>query len=426
MNIKIRICITAATFLLGIAACKEEGRYAAGLEHTNPPGKVSNVTSVPLYGGVRFYYTVPADENLLRVEAEYTGQDNRAHLFTASYFTDSLDVYGFSETTPHEVRLYAVNRAGQRSEPVAVSVTPLEPAYFRVAESIVVKSGFSSFFVDWQNELAQNVNVYVDFSYTQGGTSHSFTSAFSSNLPRERRFINDLSLSPSEPISVKVRVEDIYGNMTPAIDKGQIRLLEDIKIPKDRWVLPEPNDSIGGVPMCFGNGNEGRIRCVMDDIIDRDVNFNYLHTDSRGRTGRRADGNLPWNVIIDLGDYYELSRIVTVQRHNDNWMNLSRANYYLSPNVGIFRMYVWDDEKQGWSDMIAECKIDVPVGISQLEFVKKGEAGDMFYFYPDDPQYTKPTRWFRYEALKAFGSNYTALDALCLSEITLYGLKANR
>ena len=420
MNTTTRIYVIAAVFLLGIAACKEEGRYMAGSEHTNPPGKVSNVTFVPLHGGARFYYTVPADEDLLQIEAEYTGQDSKTFRFTASYFRDSLDVYGLRETASHEVRLYAVNRAGQRSEPVAVSVTPLEPAYTRVAESIVVKPGFSSFYVDWQNELAQNVNVYVDFSYTQGGVSRSFTTVFSSNRPKERRFINDLYLSSSEPVSVKVRVGDLYGNITPAIDKGQLRLYEDSKIPKDKWMLPAAGDSIGGVPMCYGDFWEGRNYEVIDDVIDRADNFNFLNTfDGLG------GGNTPWNFIIDLGDYYELSRIITVQRHDGGLANVNRGYYYSTFNVGIFRMYIWDDEKQAWSDM-TECKIEIPVGITELEFVKKGEAGDMFYFYPDDPQYTKPTRWFRYEALKAFGSNYTALDALCLSEITLYGLKANR
>src|SRR3546814_4663848 len=85
--------------------------------------------------------------------------------FSASYFADSLEVYGFADTSEYTVQLYAVDRAGNRSEVVNVPVTPLEPAYTRVAESIVVKPGFSSFFLDWQNELEQNINVYVNFSY---------------------------------------------------------------------------------------------------------------------------------------------------------------------------------------------------------------------------------------------------------------------
>jgi hypothetical protein len=411
----------AATAIL--FSCSEEGRYVPDSGSGAAPGKVSNVTYKPLYGGARFFYTLPSDENLLQVEAEYTGKSGKNFLFSASYFTDSLDVYGFGDTKPSEVRLYAVSRSGQRSEPVSVSVIPLEPAYTRVASSIIVKPGFGSFFMDWENELEQNVNVYVDFSYSQNGASHSYTSIFASNLLSDRRFVNDLNLSASEPVSVKVRVEDRFGNMTPPIDKGQLRLLEDMKIPKDKWFLPEPNDSVADVPMCFGNGLEGRNRYVIDDIIDRGDNLNFMHTHSRGRTGRTADGNMPWNFIIDLGDYYELSRIVTVQRHSGGLANVNRGQYYKYENVGIFRLYVLDEATGKWSEIISEHKIEEPQGLSEIEFVKKGEAGDMFYFYPDDPKYTKRARWFRYEAYKGFGGNYTLDDANCLSEITLYGRK---
>jgi len=287
-----------------------------------------------------------------------------------------------------------------------------------------VKPGFSSLVVSWNNELEQNVIVYVDFSYTKQGTPYSFTTVFSSNLLEDKRFVNDLDLSPTEPVSVKIRVKDIYGNITEAADKGQFTLLEDMKIPKDKWFLPQPNDSIGGVPMCFGNGLEGRNSKVIDDIIDRGDNLNFMHTQSRGRTGRKDDGNMPWNFIIDLGDYYQLSRIITTQRHSGGLDNIWRGQYYQYENVGIFRLYIFDDATKSWVGPITEHKILQPTGISEIEFVRMGEAGDMAYFYPDDPQYTKPTRWFRYEAYKGFGGNYTLDDANCLSEITLYGKKA--
>src|SRR5690606_7211190 len=423
MKTKRYISLLGALFL-AVAACKEEGRFQANSDDATPPGIVTNVTYEPLYGGARFYYTPPADEDLLAIEAVYTNANKQSFTFSASYFADSLEVYGFADTGEYTVQLYAVDRAGNRSQAVDVSVVPLEPAYTRVAESIEIKPGFSSFFLDWENELEQNINVYVNFSYTQDGKPFEFTSVFSSNLASDRRFINYLFLTPEEKVTVKVRVEDIYGNTTELIEKGQVALYEDIEIPKQNWVLPNANDSIGGVPMCFGDGLEGRSRYVIDGIIDRGDNLNFMHTHSRGRTGRSEDGNMPWNFIIDLGDYYELSRIITVQRHSGGLANISRGQYYQYENVGIYNMYYWDEDLEEWVH-ISQHKIEVPVGLSEIEIVKKGEAGDMAYMYPDDPQYTKPTRWFRYEAFKGFGGNYTLDDANCLSEITLYGRKAN-
>lgn len=417
------IAFLSAVLAVLVSACKEEGRYIPE-KSGNPPGVVTAVSYVPLYGGAKFYYTIPDDEDLMQIEAEYKNEKGRTFLFSSSYFKDSISVYGFPSVNEYTVQLYTVNRGGVRSAPVDVKVTPLEPAYTRVAQSVVVKSGFSSFFLDWKNELEQNINVYADFSYSQNGTPYSFTNVFSSNIEEDRRFVNDLYLSSDIPVSIKIRVEDTYGNITEAMDKGQIFLLEDIQIPKDNWVLPNANDSIGGIPMCFGDGLEGRSRYVIDDVIDRGDNLNFMHTHSRGRTGKSADGNMPWNFIIDLGDYYELSRIITVQRHSGGLANVSRGQYYQSENVGIFRLYIWDEETNSWGEPINEHKIPVPVGLSEIEFVRLGEAGDMAYFYPDNPQYTKPARWFRYEAVKSFNGNYTLDDANCLSEITLYGKKA--
>ncbi len=189
-------------------------------------------------------------------------------------------------------------------------------------------------------------------------------------------------------------------------------------------MLPNPNDSIGGVPMVFGNGLEGRSAKVIDGIIDRGDNLNFMHTQARGRTGKATDGNMPWNFIIDLGAKYEISRIITVQRHSGGLANVSRGQYYQSENVGLYNVYIWDETLNKW-EYVVQHKIPVPVGITELEFVKKGEAGDMAYMYPDNPAYTKATRWFRYEAVKSFNGNYTLDNANCLSEITLFGKKAN-
>lgn len=425
--------ILFAALLFIFSSCEEEGRYVPG-NSGGTPNKVTNVTYKELYGGARFFYTVPGDEDLLQIQAEYTNERGDKFLFTSSYFVDSLDVYGFASVKEYTVDLYAVNRAGVRSEVVKVGVTPLEPAYTRVAKSVVIKPGFKSFFLDWENELEQNINVYVDFEYTQSGNHYSFTQVFASNLLTDRRFVTDLDLTNQDAVSIKVMVEDLYGNATEYQDFGNIYLLEDVKIPKDNWMLPEPNDSTvtvngtvynTGIPMCFGNAKEGRNRYVIDDAIDRGDNLNFMHTDSYGRTGNSGDGNMPWNFIIDLGDYYELSRIITVQRHSGGLNNISRGQYYQYENVGHFKIYILDETTGTW-EYITEHKIPVPEGISEIEFVKLGEAGDMAYMYPDDPQYTRATRWVRYEAFKGFTDNYTREDANCLSEISYYGRKATR
>ncbi len=420
MKTRIYYLLALAGCLLFMLSCEEKNRLTSN--DTEPPSPPQNITYKPLYGGARFFYDIPNDEDVLSIEAQFTNKAGETFTFSSSYFSDSLDVIGLGETREYSVNIFSRDRSGNKSENVVMKVTPLESAISRVAGSLEVKPGFSSFFVDWENELEQSINVYIDFNYNQNGEQQEFTTVFSSNLLEERRFIEDLNLGPDVPIKIKIRVADIYGNITDPVDMGEIRLYQDDKISKENWFLPDANDTIGGVPQAFGNSLEGRLRYLIDDFIDEGGNLNFMHTAGRGRTGKSSDGNMPWNVIIDLGAKYELSRIVTVQRHENFCGDLCRGQYYGAENVGIYRMYIWDDDTEEW-DFISEVKIEVPVGLSDLEFVKKGRAGDMAYMYPDEPRYTKATRWFRYEAVKSFNGNYTLDNANCLSEITLYGKK---
>jgi hypothetical protein len=424
---KTRYLILLLTVLMtGIYACKEEERFGINSDDSTPPGKPILLDTKQLNGGARLFYKVPNDKDVLSIDAEYTTATGKTAKFSASYFKDSLDIYGMADTVPHTVQLYAVDRAGNKSEPVSVSVTPLESVISLVAKSVIAKSGFSSFFVDWTNELEQNVNVYVDFNFTQNGVNREYTIVFSSKALSDRRFVNDLELTAQEPVSVKIRVEDRYGNMTSPLDLGSLVMLRDEVIPKDKWYFPAPNDSIDGEPQCWALQDGARLSCIMDGIID-DLGqaVYYTHTGgNKGRTGNPANGNVPWNLFIDMGDYYELSRILTHQRRN-NANVTNKGFYYGNENVGRFNLYYLDEETGKW-EYCSQNTIPIPTDLSDLEIIKMALAGDMAYFYPDDPKFTKPARWFRYEALACFLNNYTSTNANSLCELTLYGRKANR
>lgn len=420
---------------MGLNSCKEGLRYNVGSEDSTPPGSPSIKSWKPLYGGARFYYTLPKDEDLLSVDAEYTNNEGRTFRFSASFYRDSLDVYGFGDTAIHMVKLYGVDRAGNRSVPIEQKVKPLEPTISRVIKNVKVKPGFSSFLVDWNNELEQLINVYINFKYTHNGENRDIVTVFSSNKKVDRQFVNDLPLSPKDPIEISIRVEDQYGNSSKNTSFGTIHLFEDNKLDKSKWVTPLANDSTvtirgkvinTGEPAMFGDNLEGRLAKLFDDIIDRGDNLNFYHTGGRGRTGFSKDGNMPYNIIIDLGDYYELSRIVTVQRHSGGMDNISRGQYYRSENVGEFRLYFFNEETEQWEPTTKEPQRTlVPQGVNELQYVRLGEAGDMAYFYPEEPKYTPRTRWFRYEALHCFDDNYSSTNANCMSELSIYGKKAN-
>jgi hypothetical protein len=413
-------------FSMGFGSCEDE-RFEITYGDTVPP-KAPTIREepAPFNGGARLFYNVPDDEDLISVDAEFTASSGKILRFSASYLTNRLDIYGMSDTVDYTVQLFAVDRAGNKSKPVPVTVKPLESVILKVAQTVSVAPAIGSFLIDWSNELKQEVNVYVDYSFNQNGKRRNLTSVFSSNSPSERKFINDLDAS--EPVSVQVSVGDKYGNRTQKTDAEQLTLLSDERIPKEKWLLPATNDSIAGIPQCFGNTNEGRLYYVIDEIVDMGLSLNYLNGNPNNRTGLAKDGHLPWNVIIDLGDYYELSRIVTHQRHGTGDLDLTsgmRGNYYKGNNVGRYNMYVLDENTGEW-EFLSEHTIPVPAVDTEIDFFRAGQAGDMAFMYPDRPRYTKPTRWFRYEALNGFANNYTSTACDDLSEITLYGKKVNQ
>jgi hypothetical protein len=416
---------------LGLTSCKEQERFEIGYDDNIPPSPPEYYGKyIPLYGGAKIYFDVPKDEDLLSIDATYVNEQGKTVWFTVSYYQDTINVYGFSDTLEKRVTLYAVDRAGNKSTPVYADVRPLEPAYKRLARTLVAKPGFSSFFMDWKNDLQQNVNVYADFSYTQYGKSNELKLIYTSNLLEERWMIRDLEpdSTTNEPVTVnlKIRVEDYYGNMTDDIEMDPITMLVDEKIPKTNWRLPEAYESgpdrKGSAIMAYLSEGEGRALSVIDDIIDDGKNMNY------GHTGHKANGagnlNNPFNILIDLGDYYELSRIITHQRYSEGETTSIRGQYYRPENIGTYRMYVWNEATEQWDSIRREI-IQVIDGLSEMAYRQRGMAGDMAYMYPDDPHFTPATRWFRYEAMYGFGWNAPSMwdNVHCISEITLYGRK---
>jgi hypothetical protein len=412
-------------------ACSEEKRYDINSEDTVPPGSPVYHKYEALNGAVRILYTPPTDYDVISVDARYTREsDGKTFRFSTSYFSNSIMIPGLADTVTYNVELYAVDRAGNHSPKINCLVKPLSSAILRAKASMIIKGGFNAIFARWTNELKENINVFVDYSFTMGGEERNLTKVFTSSIKDNRYYISDLNIPESSPVKVRYRLSDKYENYTEYSQDTTIFVLKDMEVPKldpDRnpyWTLPAPEsvpfEAYGDrVKQVFGSDMDGKMSKVMDGIIDERENLNYMMAGKGGTTGEKQ----PWNLIIDLGQKYELSRIITHQRHTKDGgsdEDVKRGNYYGQGNIGQYRMYLWDDDTKHW-ELISYHKIEMPQGtLSELEWNKLGRAGDLAYMYPDDPKYTKPTRWFRYEALSGFEDNYASGGGGCLSEITLY------
>lgn len=423
-NIMKNTCFILCILLIGVlTSCKEDTRFAILSNDKTPPSPPKYLGHKPIVGGATIFYKIPNDEDILSINAEYTNIDGKKYTFSSSFFVDSLNVLGFADTEEHTVELYALDRAGNRSTLVPIKINALESALQNVVQSIKVTPAFNSILVSWQNFLQQAVNIYIDMTFEKEGKQREVSWVLSSKEADVQQTVKDILLLENESLNVNIRVSDTYGNVTEKIQIGQVEVKSDVVLSKENWKLPNSNDSIAGIPMCFGDAYEARSSNVINGIISRGAIMDIMHTGGRGRTGKTIDGNAPWNFIIDLGGYYELSRIVTNQRHDISAVAgdpNTRGFYYQGGNVNKYNMYFLDEETGEW-EFISQHEIEVPTGISNIEFAKKGAAGDMALMYPNTPAFTKPTRWFRYEALSGFSGTPNVL-----SEITLYGKKHNQ
>ena len=108
-------------------ACKEEGRFAISSDDKTVPGKPVVKDVKPLNGGARVFFTAPDDEKVLQVIAEYVAANGKTFKFSASYYKDSIDVYGMGDTIEYTFHLYSESRSGMKSDRVPVKVKPLIP-----------------------------------------------------------------------------------------------------------------------------------------------------------------------------------------------------------------------------------------------------------------------------------------------------------
>jgi hypothetical protein len=378
-------------------SCDESKRFEISGDDTTPPSAPVFISSKPLPGGARIFYRRPADKDLLAVEASYINTSGVKVWFSASYFTDSLDVLGFDSEGEHSISLYAVDRTGNRSKASTETIISLEPAAVTVAKSVKVLPSFASMIVKWENILRQNVYLYVDFSYTKDGVPFRSTTVFDS-YNTESRSIDSLKLYSDELVAVNVTVKDKYGNSAQSIDTS-IVLLTDAPLSKTLWTLPVAGTVMGGAVQADGSVNDGLMNMVIDDVTEADVLKNFYLTSAAN----------PWNINIDLGEKRELSRILTHQRHSYTDESV-RGAYYRGDNILIYKMYIWDEDSETW-EAASQNTIRVPIVNQESDYVTRGNAGDMAFLYPDEPKFSKPTRYFRFEAL----------NGKYISEITLFG-----
>lgn len=144
--------------ILIIAACKQDKLQP--INKDSAPQAITNVQVENLAGAAKISYSLPNDPQLLYVKAVYdlNGEQMEAK---ASYYTNSLIVDGFGDSTAHQVSLYAVSRGEHESAPVEVEVKPHTPPIYQAYNSLDVIPSFGGMNVKFTNPAEGDLVIGV-------------------------------------------------------------------------------------------------------------------------------------------------------------------------------------------------------------------------------------------------------------------------
>ena len=155
-----RIHISLTILLLLAIACKKE-EHQSLYGDAKAPDQLTSTAVKRLPGAAEITYTLPHDNTILYVKAEYENQPGVKREVKTSYYTNQLTVDGFGDTLEHEIKLYVVNRSEQLSPPVTVKVKPLTPPVMAVFKSLLASEDFGGLRVNYTNEAKADVAIHT-------------------------------------------------------------------------------------------------------------------------------------------------------------------------------------------------------------------------------------------------------------------------
>jgi len=368
---------------------------------TTPPSVLTIDSVTPTNGGGIISYTLPNDDDILYVRAEYTNSNGVDVSRASSSYNNSIEIDGLNQTTALTITLYVVDQNYNQSAPIYVELVPLESFIYLVQESIEVNTDLGGFRITWENIQSKTVYVFV---HINNGTEEEIR-ILSSNNSSESIAVRGL---PSEEITISTRIEDFDENSTTLEEKGTLTPLFEQVIDKSTWTLVA-SQSVNG------NAWEGASANFWDDVIDTtnnnsDNSYFMIWRDLNG-------GSLDWplDLVIDLNKNVKITRFTVWQRAF--WYNgPSDVPYYFQEeNMKSFNLYASNDaqvwEELGQFDIGDPRDSEGNIPQSALDSAANGHEFEL----------DEVSESFRYLKFRVT-SNYGSEAYVNGSEITMYGL----
>ncbi len=388
------ICIPILLLLISmVVSCESEDK-----KDTTPPGELTITSTEATYGGAIISYTLPNDDDILFVRADYTNGKGEAVFRTVSKHVNQIEVSGFVVEEDVTISLTVVDENQNKSKSVEHEIRPLQSFIYLVQESVEIVPDLGGVQVSWENIEEKTVFIYLHIA---DGDEEELRILSSSNAT-ENIFVRGLE---AKELGFSTKVEDFDGNITSLIDEGYFTPLFEEKINKDTWTLVS-NLSIDG------NAYEGATVNFWDDVVDT---FETDSDNSYFIINRNDNGGVlrwPLDIVIDLNKKVKINRFKVWQRAF--WYDGpgDQPYYYQSENLRSFDLFVSMDKSE-WA-LLGSFQIEEPTNgdISQ-PLLDEAVAGHNFNLDAISPEF----RYLKFSITSNFGS-----DSFCHgSEISLFG-----
>ena len=368
---------------------------------TTPPSVLTVDSVTPTNGGGIISYTLPNDDDILYVRAEYTNSNGVDVSRASSSYNNSIEIDGLNQTTALTITLYVVDENYNQSAPIYVELVPLESFIYLVQESIEVNTDLGGFRINWENIQSKTVYVFVHIN----NGSEEEVRILSSNNSSESIAVRGL---PSEEITISTRIEDFDENSTTLEEKGTLTPLFEQVIDKSTWTLVA-SQSVNG------NAWEGASVNFWDDVIDTtnnnsDNSYFMIWRDLNG-----GSLNWPLDLVIDLNKNVKVTRFTVWQRAY--WYNgpSDIPYYFQEENMKSFTIYASNDaqvwEELGQFDIGDPRDSEGNIPQSALDSAANGHEFEL-------DEVSESFRYLKFSVTSNYGSEAYVNG----SEITMYGL----
>lgn len=390
-----KITYSLIVLALFLFSCQSEDGPSPISNDDIAPGVVTidKVRSTTIPGGVIVYYKIPADEDLLLVKAVYINPQGEQAVANSSVHNDNITIDVFKDTSPQTIKLVAVDKALNESQPVSYTFTPKEAFITSVNKTVNVKPTFGGLVLTAENKEGKFFGF--DFFIEKDGEKKFYKDGYTSDENIE--LVIKLDSIMQYPIYYKMR--DKHFNYTDVSKEFNIIPLEDTiltlkehKLPNDpRWDHWEAEGQ--GAIMLDGDKSES----------------NFSHT---------WETSAPWVYTMDIGEVKKLSRFKVFQRLDGDreWGGGNPLEYKIYGKVALTDDDGKPGDLRGWRDLgtFSNAQPSKSGLSTDDDNYRRDNGTEHFFSASKDTE----VRYIRFVCTKVFNANYCHL-----SELEFYAAK---